>query len=187
MATAATMRAGPAWSIHARSQPTATTTATKPATRGAARRLLWATWACRGGGGGGCGGGGGRGRALRRLPGGAGAGPDVDGDGAPLGALGLEVLALGEREAPGDHVGRERLDLRVVGVDGVVVVLPRVGDAALGAGQLLLQVEEVLVGLQVRVGLGEGEDGLQRPADHVLRLGLVVRALGVDREVAGVD
>ena len=63
----------------------------------------------------------------------------------------------------GEHARRERLDRRVQQPDLVVVVLPRVGDLRLGAGQLLLQRQEVRVGLQVRVVLGDGEQ-LAEPA-----------------------
>ena len=55
---------------------------------------------------------------------------------------------------PAIDVRRERLDLGVVLQDAVVVELPRVGDAVLGRGQLLLQRQEVLVRLQVGVRLG---------------------------------
>src|SRR5262249_57105470 len=66
---------------------------------------------------------------------------------------GVEELALVEVEPPGQEIGGELLDLRVVAEHAVVVELPRVRDAVLGAGQLLLQVQEVLVRLEVRVGL----------------------------------
>ena len=81
---------------------------------------------------------------------------EVDLDVAAGRLVHLEVLALVEVELVGDDVRGDRLDLGVIAVDGVVVELPRVGDAALGAGELLLQVEEVLVRLEVGVGLRTG-------------------------------
>ena len=86
------------------------------------RRLFWATWSYKGGRGTGRG------------------GSELDLDRAAGLVVGLEVLALDEAEPLGDHDRGERLDLGVVLVDGVVVELPGVGDAPLGAGQLLLQL-----------------------------------------------
>src|SRR5436190_7053693 len=65
----------------------------------------------------------------------------------------LEVLPLGVLHRAGQHDGRERLDLRVIRQYRVVVELPRVGDPPFGGAQLFLQREEVLIGLQVGVGL----------------------------------
>ena len=62
--------------------------------------------------------------------------------------------------------------LVVVAQHAVVVELPRVGDPVLGRGELLLQVQEVLVRLEVRVRLGHREQALQRTAQDVLGLGL---------------
>ena len=54
-----------------------------------------------------------------------------DRHGLPLGALGLEVLPLGEAHGTGEDDRGEALDLRVVGLDRVVVVLPGEGDLVL--------------------------------------------------------
>src|SRR5262245_64714259 len=101
--------------------------------------------------------------------------------------VGLEVLALREREHARQQVGGEALDLRVIAVHRVVVELAGVRDAALGAGQLLLELREVLVRLEVGVGLGQREQRLEGPGDHVLGLGLLRRALGVHARDTGGD
>ena len=85
---------------------------------------------------------------------------ELDGRTVRRGLVGLEVLPLLELERPGEEHGRELLDLGVVVEHAVVVELPRVGDPVLGGGQLLLQLQEVLVGLEVGVGLAEGEQRL---------------------------
>src|SRR5215210_8438645 len=107
-------------------QATAATSSTKPAIRRIERRLFWETW------------------SYKWLQ---GTWSELDANGAGRLALGLEVLALGEVERAGQDDARERLDLGVVAVHGVVVELPRVGDPVLAGGQFLLQVEEVLVRL----------------------------------------
>src|SRR4051812_23354834 len=58
---------------------------------------------------------------------------------------GVEELSLVEVEHAREDHGLELLGLSGVAQHAVVVVLPRVGDAVLRAGQLLLQVQEVLV------------------------------------------
>src|SRR6266568_1320596 len=65
----------------------------------------------------------------------------------------LEELARTEAERAGDQVRRELADRRVQTHDLVVVELPRVRDLRLGPGQLLLEREEVLAGLEIRVVL----------------------------------
>src|SRR6056297_2425231 len=82
--------------------------------------------------------------------------------------LGLEVLLGFEIEHLRDDHRRERLELVVVGQDTVVVELAGVGDPPLGGGQLFLQCQEVLVGLEVGIGLAEREQLTQRPRQHVV-------------------
>ena len=69
------------------------------------------------------------------------------------------------------------LDLGVEVADGGVVVAAGRGDPVLGRGQLGLQCHEVLVGLEVGVGLHDGEEPAERLAEHVLALGLLGRRL----------
>src|ERR671916_2728022 len=80
-----------------------------------------------------------------------------DGHGLPLGALGLEVLTLRKAHGAGEDHGREALYLGVVGLDGIVVVLPGEGDLVLRRGELLLEVDEDRVRAEVRVVLGHRE------------------------------
>src|SRR5215213_10807099 len=54
-----------------------------------------------------------------------------DRHGLPFGTLGLEVFPLRKAHGAGEDDRREALYLRVVGLDGVVVVLPREGDLVL--------------------------------------------------------
>src|SRR5262245_8169210 len=99
----------------------------------------------------------------------------------------LEELHRLEVEHPADHVGREDRQGLVVLADRVVVVLAGEADLVLGAGELLLELHEVLVGLQVGIGLGHGEELAQRPGQGVLGAGLVANPRGVDRLLAGLD
>src|SRR6267142_4129981 len=62
--------------------------------------------------------------------------------------LGLEELALGEPEEPGEEHVREDLDRVVVVEDAGVVVLAAERDLVLGRGDLFLEREDVLVCLQ---------------------------------------
>ena len=82
----------------------------------------------------------------------------------------LPQLAGGEVEQSRDDQVRELVDPDVVRVDGRVVVLAAVGDPVLQAGDPCLQVLEALVGLQVRVGLGDREQVAKPHAQQALGL-----------------
>jgi len=71
--------------------------------------------------------------------------------------LGLEELALGEAEHARDDAVREHFAAVVVAHDGIVERLAREGDLVLGRGQLFGELHHVLVGLEVRIGLGQRE------------------------------
>ena len=73
------------------------------------------------------------------------------------GFLRLEIGLGFEVEHSREDAAGKLLAGVVVLQDLVVIELTRVGDASLGAGELLLEREEVLVGLQVGVGLGHRE------------------------------
>src|SRR4030067_3214394 len=89
-----------------------------------------------------------------------------------LGDLSLDLVILAglEAEHVGDEARGEDLLAHVELHDGIVVELPGVGDLALGPGQLLLEHEEVLVGLELGVVLGHGKEGLQGAGQHVVGL-----------------
>jgi hypothetical protein len=97
----------------------------------------------------------------------------------------LEELPLREVEHAGDRVARELLDLGVIGHDAVVVELARERDLVLGRGELLLQCHHVLVGLEVGIVLGHGEQRAQRLGEGVLGLGLGRGALGAGGDGGG--
>src|SRR5688572_14125088 len=72
-----------------------------------------------------------------------------------FGRLGrLQQLGSVEAQRPGDDVVREGLALGVVFHHRVVERLAREGDLVLGAGELFLQRQHVLVRLEVGIGLG---------------------------------
>src|SRR5436309_5905065 len=118
---------------------------------------------------------------------------------ALLRALGrLQRLRRREHEEVGDEVAREALAADVVVHHRVVVALARERDPVLGARQLFLQREHVLVGLQLRVRLDDGEQpperarqprlGLGQPAHRLRAAGCARRALrGLHGARAGRD
>src|SRR6185369_12915979 len=79
-----------------------------------------------------------------------------------------EQLRRLEGEEAGDEITGEALLARVVVGDGVVVVLPRETDLVLRRRQLLLQAQDVLVGLELRVVLHQGEEAPHGAAEGVL-------------------
>src|SRR5689334_21969864 len=70
----------------------------------------------------------------------------------------LEEVARVEAEHAGDDDVGELLDADVVAVDRLVVELAPVGDRVLQPGDAAEQRLDRLVGLQLGVGLGRGED-----------------------------
>src|SRR5215469_2326215 len=95
---------------------------------------------------------------------------------------GFEQRRLLEAEYTGHLDGRKYLAPDVVVDGGVVERLPGEGNLVLSRGQLLLQGEHVLAGLEVRVRLGQGKE----PAQRAAQLGLGLVKLPHDRRVAGV-
>ena len=64
-------------------------------------------------------------------------------------------------------------------------MLAREADLVLGRRQLLLEGEDVLVGLELGIVLDDGEQGAQGSGQHVLGLGLFGRSLGARRNGVG--
>src|ERR687889_625897 len=96
-----------------------------------------------------------------------------DRHGLPLGTLGLEVLPLGEAHGTGEDDRGEALNLRVVGLDRVVVVLPGEGDLVLRRRELLLEVDQYRVRPEIRVVLGNGKQVPDGPGEAGLGLSLL--------------
>src|SRR5262245_23111451 len=86
-----------------------------------------------------------------------------------LGLADVEEFTLGEAAAAGDHRGGELLDRRVVVADGGIVEAARGGDLVLDRGELALELDEVLAGLEVRIGFGESKHLAERAGESVFR------------------
>src|SRR5215203_3503986 len=108
-----------------------------------------------------------------------------DRHGLPLGTLRLEVLPLSEAHSAGENHGREALYFGVVGLDGVVVVLPGEGDRVLRRGEVFLDVDEDRVRPELGVILGHGEQVPDCSTKSRLGLGLLARRLGLHGLGAG--
>ena len=85
---------------------------------------------------------------------------------AVAGILDLEELPRPEAEHARDEHRGEGLDRVVVRQHRVVVDLPRDGDLVLRVLQLVLEVQEVLVRLQLRIRLGNREEPAERLAQQ---------------------
>ena len=90
-----------------------------------------------------------------------------------------------EAEAAHEQRVREHLDLRVELAHAAVVEPARGLDLVFGVDELDLQLQEVLARLQLRVGLGDREDRLQRLLHVVLGGARLGRALRLQRLGAG--
>src|SRR5712691_1561862 len=88
----------------------------------------------------------------------------------------LDVEEVPRLEAPegSNDPGWEALDERVQRLDLIVVELPGERDLRLRPGELLLQGQEVLVGLELRVVLGDGDQAADPRRELVLGLGLIL-------------
>src|ERR1035437_3151537 len=63
----------------------------------------------------------------------------------------------------------EKLDVSVVVLHGLVVTPPFDRDAVLGASQLVLQAQKILVGLELRIILNDGEQPAECPVELAVR------------------
>src|SRR5580692_3923467 len=77
-------------------------------------------------------------------------------DGLTLAAE-IEELLFGKAERAGEQRRRESLDAGIVFLHRIVEEPPRRRDLVLQIGELRLQLLEVLVGLEVRIGLRQCE------------------------------
>src|ERR1700730_5001394 len=96
----------------------------------------------------------------------------------------VEELARRKAEDAGEQGGRELLDAGVVFLHCVVEEAPRRRELVLDIGEFGLQLLEIGVGLEVRVGLGEREQLTQGAREHVLGGRLLRRPLRRHRGVA---
>lgn len=95
----------------------------------------------------------------------------------------FEVRTCGEVKGSCDEVSREGLDAVVVAADASVVPLSGAGDVVLDGCERVLQAEEVLVGFQVRVRLGDGEEAFERSSELVLSR----RSVRGCADISGID
>ena len=76
---------------------------------------------------------------------------------SPFCVIGLEELIRAKFHHAGEDIGWEYLNLSVEVADIAVVKSAGGLDFILGVGQLVLELQEVLAGFQVRVILGYGK------------------------------
>src|SRR2546425_9747495 len=95
--------------------------------------------------------------------------------------LELEVRAWPLAEQFSRQHLREAPDIGVVAVHCLVVVLPRDRDAVLRPLELVLQRAEVLVGLELRVVLGDGEQAAERGRQLPVGLRHLLQVAALDR------
>src|SRR5437899_92983 len=102
---------------------------------------------------------------------------------------GVEVEELGrlEPEHPSNDIRRKAHERGVEIAYHVVVMLTRETDAVLRRRQLFLKPQEVLIRLQIGVGLRHSEQAFERACQKILRLGLLRHAFGAHGHVARLD
>jgi len=86
-----------------------------------------------------------------------------------------------EVEEAGDHVVREILGGIVVPQHGVIERLARERDLVLGSGQLFLELDHVLAGLEIRIGLGQGKKPAESGRQSALGRSQFLDRFGVGR------
>src|SRR5690242_8138094 len=127
-----------------------------------------------------------RGRTLARAPF-RSAAPDVLlGEIHPrrLGRVGTRQIEVRPR-LPAGELGRQQLrkapDIGVVAVHGVIVVLTRHRDAILRSLELVLQRAEVLVRLELRIVLRDGDEPPQRRRQRAVGVGHLLQVARLHR------
>ena len=85
------------------------------------------------------------------------------------GELGHRLVAAKKRRCPNE--ARERLQAGVIGPDRLDIIAPRDGDAVLGAFELRLQGEKILIRFQIGIIFADREETPERAGQ--LRLGIL--------------
>ena len=85
----------------------------------------------------------------------------------------------------GEEAVGELEDVGVIGLDGVVVILAGDGDAVFGAGEFVLQAEEIFVGFELGVVFDDGEEAAERAVELAVGGDFVGGSLGVEQGGAG--
>ena len=83
-----------------------------------------------------------------------------------------------EAEQACDHRVRELFDADIVDIDRFVVQLAPVGNGVFQAGNPLLKLHEIIVGLEFRVGFGNGKNLPEAHAQHSFGLAEGLDILG---------
>ena len=97
----------------------------------------------------------------------------------------VKKCAFLETEAIGNHVGGERLKLRIEVARICIVETSRRGNFIFGIGEFLLQMQEVAGGLQSRIIFRHRKQTLECVGQHVFGLGMFGRGLGGEGRGAG--
>src|SRR6202023_4330631 len=85
------------------------------------------------------------------------------------GEFGHWLVAPKKRRCPNE--ARERPQAGIIGPDRLDIIAPRDGDAVLGAFELRLQCEKVLVRFQIGIVFADREEPAERPGQ--LRLSIL--------------
>src|SRR5208337_426411 len=81
---------------------------------------------------------------------------------------------------------REKTDVGVVILDGLVIAAALDGDAVFGSGQLVLKGQEVLIGFEIGIVLDDGQQPAQGAIQLAIRSDPVCRRSGAQQGGAGI-
>src|SRR5208337_1505531 len=102
-----------------------------------------------------------------------------------LGSNKVSIIPL-ESSPPGKDVIREKTDVGVVILDGLVIAAALDGDAVFGSGQLVLKGQEVLIGFEIGIVLDDGQQPAQGAIQLAIRSDPVCRRSGAQQGGAGI-
>ena len=106
---------------------------------------------------------------------------EVDFGDFAAGGGGLEVGVVAFVAGPrGEEAVGELKDVGVIGLDGVVVIFAGDGDAVFGAGEFVLEAEEVFVGFELRIIFDDGEEAAESAVELAVGGDFVGRSLRVE-------